>query len=157
MSKALGLAVAIVVVKALVLLGTIVPCQLEKTLPVACILILPLGERLITRIAKEVKVEASSAILNVISGNNLNPVTIRVKHKGNVSHAAVTELLLELVTSILDSLAGSLDVVHRNTGVAKAAIGLLVPVVDLVLRIILGTIVVGQLDKSLSVKGTLVV
>jgi hypothetical protein len=64
MAKALGLAVAVVVVKALVLLGTIVPCQLEKTLPVASILILTLGERLIAGIAKEVKVEASFTVLN---------------------------------------------------------------------------------------------
>jgi hypothetical protein len=64
MAKALGLTVAIVVMKALVLLGTIVPCQLKKTLPVASVFVLTLRERLIARIAKEVKVEASFAILN---------------------------------------------------------------------------------------------
>lgn len=64
MAETLGLTVTIMVVEALVLLGTIVPCQLEKTLPVASILILTLWEGLITRIAKEVKVEASFGILH---------------------------------------------------------------------------------------------
>ena len=95
--------------------------------------------------------------LVVVSGNNLDPVTIGVKDEGNVAHTSIGKLLLELVASILDSLAGGLNIVDRDTGVPEATVRLLVTVVYLVVGIILGSVVVSQLDETLSVKGALVV
>lgn len=57
-------------------------------------------------------------------------------------HAAVGELLLEGVSGILDTLAGSLDIVDTDTGVTEAAVRLGVAVVDLVVRVILGAVIV---------------
>ena len=66
-------------------------------------------------------------------------------------HPPVRQLLLELVARILDALAGSLEVVYRNTGVPEPAVGIAVAVVDFVLRVRLGAVVVRQLDESLAV------
>jgi hypothetical protein len=202
-SKALGLAVTVMILEVLLLFGAVVPCQLKETLTVSDgVVILALREGLIARVAEEVEVEASLRVLQgaesrhaedflvvlqglfgifdtkhsvvhgvssdicllhvfgflvIVSGNNFDPVTIGVKNEGNVAHTSIGKLLLELVTSILNSLAGGLDVVDRNTGVAEATVRLLVTVVDLVVGIILGSVVMSQLDETLSVKGALVV
>ncbi|KAI6769010.1 hypothetical protein HG531_010114 [Fusarium graminearum] len=180
-TKALGLAVAIVVLEVLFLLSAVVPSQLKKTLSVGDgLVVLALGEGLVARVAKEVKVEASLGVLKgaearhakdflvfkqwhievtnhgvsrhvsllhvlgllvVVSGDDLDPVTIRVKDESNVSHAAIGKLLLELVTSIFNSLAGGLDVVDRDTGVAKATMRILVTIVHLIFRVILSAVV----------------
>lgn len=58
--------------------------------------------------------------LERLLANNLHPVSIRVKRKGNVLHPSVCQLFLELVTCVLDSLARGLDIVHTNTGMSKA-------------------------------------
>lgn len=67
-------------------------------------------------------------------------------------HAAVRQLLLELVAGVLDALARGLDVVDADTRVPKASVGLDVAVVDLVGVIVLGAVVVRELDDSLAVE-----
>lgn len=68
-----------------------------------------------------------------------------------MAHAPVGQLLLELVAGVLDALAGGLDVVDADARVAEAAVGLGVAVVDLVLGVVLGAVVVRQLDEALAV------
>lgn len=70
-----------------------------------------------------------------VSGNDFDPVAIRVKYKSNVPHSAVRKLLLELVARILEALARRLDIVHADTEVTKTTVRLLIAIVDLVLRI----------------------
>ena len=67
-------------------------------------------------------------------------------------HPAVRKLLLELVPRIFDPLARGLDVVDADTRVPKASVGLDVAVVDLVGVIVLGAVVVRELDESLAVE-----
>lgn len=55
-TKALGLVVAIVVGKALILLGTVIPSQLQQAFAVACSAVL--RNTLSARVAEEVEVEA---------------------------------------------------------------------------------------------------
>jgi hypothetical protein len=78
-----------------------------------------------------------------IAGNNLNPVSIWIENKGNMLHSAVTKFLLELVARILDSLAGSLDVVDGNAQMAETTMGLSIAIVHLVFSVVLCSIVVG--------------
>lgn len=95
-----------------------------------------------------------SLVLRLLDGllaDNLNPVAVRVERKGNVPHAAVGELLLELVPGVLDALARGLDVVDADAGVAEAAVRLRVAVVGLEVGVILGAVVVRQLDDALAV------
>jgi hypothetical protein len=68
-----------------------------------------------------------------------------------VPHPPVRELLLELVTGILDALAGRLDVVDADASVAEAPVRIAVAVVDLVIGVVLGAVVVRQLDKTLAI------
>jgi hypothetical protein len=89
-----------------------------------------------------------------------------------VLHATIREFLLEFVSSFFQSLAGGLDIVlvlelatsnrvrpsttkfttyNTDAGVTKATVRLCIAVVDLVLRVVLRPIVVGELDESLSV------
>lgn len=63
-TETLGLLVAVVVAKVLVVLGSIVPGQLKKTLATGNVaLVLALGERLVPRVAQEVEVEAGVRVL----------------------------------------------------------------------------------------------
>jgi hypothetical protein len=82
---------------------------------------------------------------------NLNPVPIRVQHKRNMAHAPVRQLLLELIPGVFNALARGLQVVDADARVAKAAVRLDVAVVDLVLGVVLGAVVVSQLDEALAV------
>lgn len=68
-----------------------------------------------------------------------------------MSHPPIRQLLLELVTRLLDPLARGLEVVYTDTRVAKPAVRLDVAVVDLVLRVGLGAVVVGELDEPFAV------
>lgn len=83
--------------------------------------------------------------------DHFNPVAIRVKHEGDVAHATVCELLLELVTGILQSLTRSLNVVDRNTKVAEAFVRLGVAIVNRVVGVVFGAIVVCELNNSFAV------
>ncbi len=47
--------------------------------------------------------------------DNLDPVTIRVEHKGNVVHAAIRKPLLPANIEALHALTCCLNVVHGNT------------------------------------------
>jgi hypothetical protein len=62
-----------------------------------------------------------------------------------VPHATVGQLLLELVAGILDALAGGLDVVDADAGVAEAAVRLLVTGSDGEVGVVLSAVVVGEL------------
>lgn len=69
----------------------------------------------------------------------------------NRSHSPVGEFLLELVSRILDPLARGLDVVDRDTGMAKAFVRVLVAVVDAIAVVTLGAVVVSELDQALAI------
>jgi hypothetical protein len=90
-AKSLRLAVTIMIVEVLILLGAIVPCQFEKTLPVGdSILILTFRERLIARVAEEVEVEAG----------------LRVLEGAQSKHAKNLLVVLQGLLSILDTKHG---------------------------------------------------
>jgi hypothetical protein len=95
-----------------------------------------------------------SCLLDGFLLDDLYPVTIGVKHKGNMAHAAVRKLLLEFVAGILEALAGRLDVVDADACVTKTAVRLLVAVVYGIFGVILRAIIVRKLDKALSVEGS---
>lgn len=72
-------------------------------------------------------------------------------------HAAVGELLLELVAGVLDALARGLDVVDGDADVAEAAVRLLVAVVDGVILVSFSAVVMRQLDNALAVERAIAV
>ena len=77
MAKALGLLVAVVIAKGLVLLRAIVPRQLEETLPVAGVLIG--GDTLLAGIAQEVEVEASVGRLVSANQGHANNLLVELE------------------------------------------------------------------------------
>lgn len=74
-----------------------------------------------------------------------------------VMHSSVLQLLLELVPSVLQSLASCLDIVDGDTDVTKALSRVLVAVVRFVRVVILRAVVVRQLDDTLSVRPVIAV
>lgn len=62
-----------------------------------------------------------------------------LESESDVVHAAVLELLLELVAGILEALTSGLNVVYTNTDMAEAFSRLLVSVRDFEIRIVLGS------------------
>lgn len=84
--------------------------------------------------------------------DDLDPVAVRIQRKGDVLHAAVRQPLLEPVAGVLEAAAGGLDAVDADADVAEAAVGLGVAAVDLVVRVVLGPVVVRQLDHALAVE-----
>jgi hypothetical protein len=104
--------------------------------------------------------------------DNLDPVAIRVQQKGNILHASICKSLLPANVLILESLAGSFKVIHRNTclvsfihahlhadqltDVAKA-LGLTVTIVVLEVLVLLGAVVPSQFEQALSVSNGIVV
>lgn len=91
-------------------------------------------------------------LLNRLLADNLNPVLIGVQHERDMPHLAVRQLLLERVPGVLEALARRLDVVDADARVPEPAVRLRVAVVDLVLRVVLGAVVVRQLDDALAVE-----
>lgn len=89
--------------------------------------------------------------IDILLADDLDPVAVWVKCEGYASHSAVGELFLELVPGIFNSFAGCLDVVYANANVAKAFAWILVAVVHCVAVVVLGAIIVGQLDDAFSV------
>lgn len=71
-------------------------------------------------------------------------------------HTSILQLLLEAISGIAQSLAGSLDVVDANTDMAKA-LRLLVTVMRFEVGIILSAVVVGQLDDTFTIGPMVVV
>lgn len=69
----------------------------------------------------------------------------------DVMHPAVLQLLLKLISRVLQSLARSLDVVHRDADMPETFSGLLVAIVWLVGSIILRAIVVSELNNALAI------
>lgn len=95
-----------------------------------------------------------------------------------MAHPPISQLLLELVACILESLARGLNVVlksqvrsrntslgveggaktyNRYTGVPEAAVRLGIASIDLVFRIVLRAVIVSKLDETLSVENAVVV
>ena len=68
-----------------------------------------------------------------------------------MAHAPIRQLLLKLVPGLFNALARGLQVVDADARVAEAAVRLDVAVVDLVLGVVLGAVVVRQLDEALAV------
>jgi len=66
-------------------------------------------------------------------------------------HPAVLQLLLKLISRVLQSLTRSLDVVHRDADMPETFSGLLVAIVWLVGSIILRAIVVSELNNALAI------
>lgn len=189
------LRVTVVINRALLLLGAIVPGKLQQTLPFRDRVggtLAPL--RVGTRVAQEVKVESSILVLDgaqqshskdflvildaslgafdaehgvvqtvaggigggtnilVVTADNLDPVSIGILDKRDVTHTALGKLLLEGVSGILQSLAGGLDVVHGNSNVSKTAVGFGVTVDHAVVRVILRAMVMGELQDAVAVR-----
>lgn len=92
------------------------------------------------------------SLFNRLLADDLYPVTIGILDESNVLHTPISQLLLEDVASIFNTLACGMDVVDGDAGVAKTAMGLLIAVVGLVVGIVLGAVVVSQLDDALTVK-----
>lgn len=108
-------------------------------------------------------------LCDVILANNLDPVLIGIQSKlqdnqfrhhprglftdthRDVMHPAVLQLLLKLISCVLQSLTRSLDVVHRDADMPETFSGLLVAIVWLVGSIILRAIVVSELNDALAI------
>lgn len=69
----------------------------------------------------------------------------------DVMHPAVLQLLLKLISCVLQSLARSLDVVHRDADMPETFSRLLVAIVWLVGSIILRAIIVSELNNALAI------
>jgi putative Mn2+ efflux pump MntP len=69
-----------------------------------------------------------------------------------VLHATLCELLLELIPSIFESLAGRFDVVDRDGDVSETAVGLRVPIGNCVIGVILRAIVVREFQHGIAVR-----
>ena len=102
-------------------------------------------------------VRASVSLLDILSllqrllPDDLHPVAIRVKHKSNVLHPPISELLLEPVASIFKALASCLKVVNRDAKMAEALVRLCVAIGDLVVRVVFRAVVVCELDDALTI------
>jgi hypothetical protein len=87
----------------------------------------------------------------ILALDNLNPVTIGILDERNVLHAALGELLLERVPSVLEPLACDFDVINGDGDVAEAAVRFLVAVGDGVIGIALRAVVVGEFEDAVAV------
>lgn len=87
----------------------------------------------------------------IVTADNLDPVSIGILDKRDVTHTALGKLLLEGVSGILQSLAGSFDVVHRDSNVSETAVGLSVTVDHAVVGVILRAMVMGELQDAVAV------
>lgn len=85
------------------------------------------------------------------ASDDLHPVPVRVLGESNVSHATLGQLLLEGVACILDALAGGLNVVHRDSDVAEAPVGLGVAVDHAVVGVVLGAVVMSELQDGIAI------
>lgn len=88
----------------------------------------------------------------VVAADDLNPVSIGILCKRNVLHAALGELLLELIPSVFESLAGRFDIVDRDGDVSETAMGLRVPIGNSVIGVILRAIVVREFQHGIAVR-----
>lgn len=91
------------------------------------------------------------SFLQGFKANYLDPIRVLIQSKGNVSHGALVQRLLELVAGVEEALAGRLDVVHADASVAKSTVGLFVAIVDLEVGVVFRAVVVSELNNALSV------
>lgn len=84
--------------------------------------------------------------------HNLNPIPIRIQRKRNMLHASILQSLLEPIPRLLDPLTSGLDIINGDTHVSEPAMGLRVAVIHFVRRVVLGPVVVRQLDEALAVE-----
>lgn len=176
---------------ALLLLGPIVPGQLQQALPLHHRGVL--WERVGASVSQEVQVKAGLRVLNdtnqghphdllveldarlgrfdsdhgvvesivggvggssnilILTTDKLHPVAIWILCKSDIPHPTLGEFLLERVTGILDPLACGLDVVDRDSKVTKPTVRLSVAIGHAVVRVILGAVVVGELEDGIAV------
>lgn len=81
--------------------------------------------------------------------NDLYPVAIGIERKCNRLHTAVGQLLLEFVTSIFETLAGSLDIIDRNTDMTETLVWFGIAIgVSLFGRLV----IVSQFNYSLTIR-----
>jgi hypothetical protein len=81
--------------------------------------------------------------------HHLDPVTIRVEDERQSLHATLVRPLLEQHSELFEPLACGLDVVDSNSNVPEATAGLAVTAcVTSKLRIVLGTVVMGELENT---------
>lgn len=83
--------------------------------------------------------------------NDLDPVSIGILRKGDVSHATLGQLLLKRISGILDPLASDFNVVDGDGEMAEASVWLGVAVDDTVLGVVLGTPIVAEFDGTLEI------
>ena len=76
---------------------------------------------------------------------------IGIEHECDMSHSSIRELFLELVTRVLETLATRLQVVDRDAEMPEAAARVGITVGDFKFGVILGAVVVGELNDSLSI------
>jgi hypothetical protein len=55
--------------------------------------------------------------------DNLNPVTIGVQQESDVAHPAIREPLLPIALEVFESLASSVQIIHRNACNTKLSMG----------------------------------
>jgi len=82
---------------------------------------------------------------------DFDPISVRIQSESNVPHSTICQLLLELVTGILDPLTSSLNVVYTDASMSKTPVWLRVTGGNFVFGIIFGSVVVGQFDETLTV------
>src|SRR5690242_7417902 len=78
---------------------------------------------------------------------DFNPVAVGILDEGDVLHAAIGQTLLERHAQRLEAHAGRVHVRHRDAQVAETA-RLAVAVVVLKIRLLLGAVVVGELQDA---------
>lgn len=79
------------------------------------------------------------------------PLTVGIQSKGNRAHATIGKLFLELVSCIFDPLASSLNVIYTYAHMSEALVRISVAICDFVVGIILGAVVVSELDNAFTV------
>ena len=88
----------------------------------------------------------------MIQGPKSAYLPIRVKCKSNVPHATIGKFLLEFVSGILKALAARLEVIHGDAEVAKASARIRVAISNLEVGVVLGAVIVRELEDALSIR-----
>lgn len=92
------------------------------------------------------------SLILIIATDDFHPVAIGILDKSNISHPTLGEFLLEGVASVLESLAGDLNVVNGDGDVPEASIGFGVAVDDAIIGVVLSAIVVGEFQDAVAVR-----
>ena len=90
-------------------------------------------------------------IFHLVVRDDFDPVIVRVEGESHMPHSPIRQLLLEFVAGIFDALACGLDVIDGDADVAETAAGVGVAVGGLVIRVVFGAVIVGELEDALAV------